>query len=169
MRISGISCVLAAFWLAACLLPACAKNQQEVTRNFDRTVQLPSGRGLQIESKFGEVKVRGTASRDVVIHATIHTAAGSPARAEELAGKVRIEVDQTASGVSVRTLYPERSDWISSGNVSYSVNFDITYPESAPLEVRNEFGDVRMSDCKGGSRVVNGHGALVLKNSKGNQ
>lgn len=169
MRISEVNCLPAALLLLACQLPASAKNQQEVTRNFDRTVQLPSGRGLQIESKFGEVKVRGTASRDVVIHATIHTAAGSPARAEELAGKVRILVDQTASGVSVRTIYPERNDGFRSGNVSYSVNFDIFYPESAPLVVRNEFGDVRLSDCKGGSRVVNGHGALVFKNGKGNQ
>jgi len=169
MRLNRISCVTAVLAGAVCAFPVLARNQQEASRNFDRTVQLPSGHGLQIESKFGEVKVRGAAQREVVIHATIHTAAGSPAEAEELAGKVRIQVDQTASGVSVRTIYPERNGWLSFKNTSYSVNFDITYPESAPLEIRNEFGDVRMSECKGGSRVVSGHGALVFRNGKGNQ
>jgi hypothetical protein len=133
-------------------------------------VALPSGHQLRIESKFGEVKVRGANQRDVVIHAVIRTAGGSPAEAEELANKVRIEVDQAPSGVSIRTVYPERSSgWFSSKNISYSVNFDITYPESAPLEIRNEFGEVRTSDCKGGSRIVNGHGALIVRNAKGSQ
>jgi hypothetical protein len=168
MRLNRISCATAVLCGALCALPASAK-QQEVTRNFDRTVALAAGHGLQIESKFGEVKVRGGAQRNVVIHATIHTAAGSPAEAEELAGKVRIEVDQTASGVTVRTIYPERNGWLSFKNTSYSVNFDITYPEGAPLEIRNEFGDVRVSECKGGSRVVNGHGALVFKDGRGTQ
>ena len=169
MRLNRISCATSALLAAACVFPAFSRNQQEVTRNFDRTVQLPSGQGLQIESKFGEVKVRGAAQHDVVIHATIHTAAGSPAEAEQLANRVRIEVNQTASGVSVRTVYPERSGWLNFKNNSYSVNFDISYPESAPLEIRNEFGDVRVSDSKGGSRVVNGHGALVFRNGKGSQ
>jgi len=156
--------------LLTCVLPAVARYQQEVTRNFDRTVALPAGHQLQIESKFGEVKVRGTSQRDVVIHAVIRTAAGSPAESQELANKVRIEVDQTASGVSIRTVYPERSNgWFDFKNSSYSVNFDITYPESAPLEIRNEFGEVRVSECKGGSRIVNGHGALIVHNGRGNQ
>jgi hypothetical protein len=160
---------IAALCALTCVLPAFARRQQEVTRNFDRTVALSSGHRLQIESKFSEVKVRGASQRDVVIHATIRTAAGSPAEADELANKVRIEVDQTASGVSIRTVYPERNSWFSLKNTSYSVNFDITYPESAPLEIRNEFGEVRVSECKGGARIVNGHGALTLRNGKGIQ
>lgn len=170
MRINRINCAFALLLAVGFVLPAFARNQQEVTRNFDRTVSLAAGHGLQIESKFGEVKVRGAAQRDVVIHATIHTAAGKPAEAGELANKIRIQVDQTASGVSVRTIYPsEHNGWLSSHSNSYSVNFDITYPETAPLEVRNEFGDIRVSECKGGARLVNGHGALVLRNGKGNQ
>jgi hypothetical protein len=161
---------IAALCALTCVLPAFARRQQEVTRNFDRTVELPAGHQLRIESKFGEVKVRGMAQRDVVIHATIRTAAGSPAEAEELANKVRIEVNQSPSGVSVRTVYPERnSGWFNSKNTSYSVNLDVTYPESAPLEIRNEFGEVRVSECKGGARIVNGHGALSVRNGKGIQ
>jgi hypothetical protein len=160
---------IAALCALTCASPALARRQQEVTRNFDRTVALSPGHQLRIESKFGEVKVRGTSQHDVVIHATIRTAAGSPAEADELANKVRIEVDQSPSGVSVRTIYPDRNNWLGSKNTSYSVNFDITYPESAALEIRNEFGEVRVSECKGGARIVNGHGALIVRNGKGNQ
>jgi hypothetical protein len=161
--------LIVAICALTCVLPALARRQQEVTRNFDRTVALPPGHQLRIESKFSEVKVRGMVQRDVVIHATIRTAAGSPAEADELANKVRIEVNQSPSGVSIRTVYPERNGWLSFKNTSYSVNFDITYPESAPLEIRNEFGEVRVSECKGGARIVNGHGALSVRNGKGIQ
>jgi len=166
MRVNRIS--LAAFILAGavCALPVAAK-QQEATRTFDRTVALQPGHTLHIDSKFGEVKVRGAAQHDVVIHATIHTAAGNPSEAEDLVGKVRIQVDQIASGVAVRTIYPERNGWLNFKNMSYSVNLDITYPESSPLEIRNEFGDVRLSECRGGSHIVNGHGALIFRNGRG--
>lgn len=160
---------IAAISLLACVLPAVARHQQEVSRNFDRTVALQAGHQLRIESRFGEVKVRGTSQREVVIHAVIRTAAGSAAEAEELANKVRIEVAQTPSGVSVRTVYPASNSWFSFENPSYSVNFDVTYPESAPLEIRNEFGEVRTTGCKGGARIVNGHGALIVRNGKGTQ
>ncbi len=151
------------------VVPAIGRNQREITRNFDRTVALPAGHQLRIESKFGEVRVRGTSQRDVVIHAIIRTAAGNSSEAEELANRVRIDVDQTPSGVSIRTVYPERGGWLNFKNISYSVNFDITYPESAPLEIRNEFGEVNVTECKGGSRIVNGHGALNFRNGKGTQ
>ena len=97
---------IAAFTLLTCVLPAYGRSQREIARNFDRTVALPAGHQLRIESKFGEVKVRGTSKHDVVIHAVIRTAAGSPSEAQELANKVQIDVDQTPSGVSIRTIYP---------------------------------------------------------------
>ena len=170
MRLNRTSFATALLLAAACAPIAFARNQQEVTRNFDRTVTLAPGRGLQIESKFGVVVVRGAAQKDVVVHATIRTAAGNPSEAEELANRIKIGVDETASGISVRTIYPdEHSGWFNFKNRSYSVSYDITYPETAPLNIRNEFGDVRVSESKGGSRIVSGHGALVLKNGKGSQ
>lgn len=170
MRLQQTRLPITALCALAFVVPALAHRQQEVTRNFDRTVALPAGRQLRIESKFSEVKVRGASQRDVVIHAVIRTAAGSPSEAGDLANKVRIDVDQTSSGVSIRTVYPERANgWMGSRNASYSVSFDITYPESSPLEIRNEFGEVRVSDCRGGSRIVNGHGALSVRDGKGVQ
>lgn len=164
MRRNQISVVL----LALCAIPAVARTQQETVRNFDRTVPLGAGQRLQIESKFGEIKVHGAAQKDVVIHATIRAAAGSQSEAQSLAEGIKIDVQQSASGVSIRTIYPERErSWFGSHNLSYSVNYDITLPESAPLEVRNEFGEVTLSGCKGGSRVVNGHGALHLRDGAG--
>jgi hypothetical protein len=164
MRRTQISFLL----LALCALPVLPVAQQEFTRSFDRTVPLPAGQRLRVESKFGEIKVRGAAQKDVVIHATIRTAAGSQDEARSVSEEIKIDVVQSASGVSVRTFYPEREKgWFGSRNVSYSVNYDITFPEAAPLEIRNEFGEVTLTGCKGGSRVVNGHGALHLRDGAG--
>ena len=154
--------------LALAAFPAAARTQQETVRNFDRTVPLGAGQRLQIESKFGEVKVHGAAQKDVVIHATIRAASGNQSETQALLDQIKIDVSQNSAGVSVRTIYPDREErGFHLHNVSYSVNYDITMPESAPLELRNEFGQVVLSGCKGGSRVVNGHGALHLRDGAG--
>src|ERR1700676_4931768 len=94
--------------------------QEEVTRNFDKTLGLPAGQSFEIEHKFGEVKIRGESGREVKIHATIRVQLASRNEAESYANQIRIEVEQTSQGIRVRTIYPEKS-WLSVGHrVSYS-------------------------------------------------
>jgi hypothetical protein len=40
-------------------LAAGSSAQEEVTRNFDKTLTLGAGQSMRIEHKFGEVKVHG--------------------------------------------------------------------------------------------------------------
>ena len=164
MRRNQISWVL----LALCVVGAAARVQQETVRNFDKTVTLAAGQRVRVESKFGEVRLRGAAQKDVVIHATIRAASSNQSESQSLADSIKVEVEQDSAGVFVRTVYPDRErHGFNFHNVSYSVNLDISLPENAPLDVRNEFGEVTLTDCKGGSKVLNGHGALRLRNGAG--
>jgi len=54
---------------------AATPGQQQVTRDFQKTLSLPSGQSFRIENKFGEIRIHGESSREVKISATIRTQA----------------------------------------------------------------------------------------------
>ena len=88
---------------------AASPGQQQVTRDFQKTLSLPSGQSFRIENKFGEVRIHGESGREVKIFATIRTQADSREQAQSFADKVQIEVQQTAQGVEVRNRLDRKS------------------------------------------------------------
>lgn len=157
-------------WAAAALLlglpSALAANspQEQVTRDFQRTVTLGAGQAVHVENKFGQVRLRGTSGRDVKISATIRVQSGSRAESEDFAQKIRIEVDQSAQGVQVRTIYPEPSTSGHMGrpSTSYSVDYEIAMPADASLAVINSFGSVESTGIHSKSEIENSQGALAV-------
>src|SRR5260370_833388 len=146
LRAMRLPCSFAAVLLlaAAPLIAGESRPQDEVTRNFDKTLTLGAGQSVRVEHKFGEVRVHGESGREVKISATIRAQASSHDEAESFVQKIQIEVQQTSEGVRVRTIYPdEEKRWFHvSKRSSYSVNYDIAIPADAPLSVKNSFGSV---------------------------
>ena len=147
-------------------LRAANPGQEQVTRDFQKTLSLPAGQSFRIENKFGEVRIHGDAGREVKISATIRAQADSREQAQSFADKVQIDVQQTAQGVEVRTNYPETTrNWFGRKNASYSVDYDIAIPADAPLSVKNSFGGVDATGVRGKSEFDNSHGSLNVRDS----
>ncbi|OLB82608.1 MAG: hypothetical protein AUI12_18800 [Acidobacteria bacterium 13_2_20CM_2_57_6] len=161
--------------LATLLFPAkpmLAANvaQEQVTKDFQKTLTLSAGQSLRVEHKFGEVRVHGEPGREVKISATIRVQANSRDEAESFAQKIQIEVQQTGEGVRIKTNYPDEekhSFFRLSKNPSYSVNYDIAMPADAPLNVRNSFGSVDASRIHGAVDIENSHGSLTVHDAGG--
>ncbi len=150
--------------------PALAANaaQEQVSKDFQKTVTLGAGQSVRVEHKFGEVKLHGESGHDVKIAATIRVQANSREEAESFAQKIQIEVQQTGEGVSVKTVYPEEGKkwFIRIGkNPSYTVNYDIAMPADAPLNVRNSFGSVDAAGIHGAADIENSHGTLNVRDA----
>src|SRR5580700_12178319 len=108
--VAGVLCTL----LVMTGMPVLAANsaQEQVSRDFQKTVTLGAGQSVRVEHKFGEVRVHGEAGREVKISATIRAQASSHQEAESFAQKIQIEVQQTGEGISIRTIYPpEENKW----------------------------------------------------------
>lgn len=150
--------------LAVTQAAAANPGQEQVSRDFQKTLQLGPGQLFQVENKFGEVRVHGESGRDVKISATIRVQAGSREEAENYAQKVQIDVQQVSDGVRVRTIYPDDDKkWFHIGkNTSYSVNYDIAIPSDAPLFIRNSFGSVTTNGTHAKSDIENNHGSLTV-------
>jgi DUF4097 and DUF4098 domain-containing protein YvlB len=146
-------------------LAAADPGQEQVSRDFQKTVTLGAGQAVRIEHKFGELKVHGESGRDVKISAIIRVQANSHDEAQSFADKIQIEVQQTGAGVEVKTVYPDEHKWhIRIGkNPSYYVNYDIAMPSDAPLNVRNSFGSTNASGIHGPVDIDNSHGSISVR------
>lgn len=163
-----IACAASLYATAPISMAAADPAQQEVSRDFQKTMTLPPGQSFRIESKFGEIRLHGESGRDLKISATIRVQANSHEEAESYAQKIQIEVEQAADGVRVRTVYPEEEKkwYIRVGkNPSYSVNYDIALPSDAPLFVRSNFGNITSNGVRGKSDIENSHGSLTVRDS----
>lgn len=163
-RILLSAAVLLAF--GAARTGAASPGQEQVTRDFQKTLSLGAGQSLRIENKFGEVRIHGESSRELKISATIRAQADSHEQAQSFADKVQIEVQQTAQGVEVRTHYPEENrNWFGRKNASYSVDYEIAMPSDAPLFVKNSFGSVNATGVRSKSEFDNSHGSLNVRDT----
>src|SRR6202167_1319799 len=156
------------------LLAAQAFAREEYSRNFDKTVTLASGQSVRVEHRMGNVNLRTHVGRDVVVHASIRVSASNDADAKRLADQIRIEVAPAGSALVVRTEYPKEEHdgffgFHGISYLSYSVNLDVTMPETAPLELRNSFGGVSVEDLKANGDITNAHGKLTFRNGRGMQ
>src|SRR4029453_422634 len=160
----------AVFALLSVPLLADSPDRDEFRRTFQKTVPLRSGQRLRIDHSNGKVQVRTSREAQVSISATIRVSSSDQAGAQKFSEQIRIRVDESPAGVSVVTEYPEKKwTFIGGGFVSYSVDYEIVMPETAPLEVRNKFGNVDVDGLKAAADVKNSNGDVAFRNGKGAQ
>jgi len=148
--------------------------RDEYSRNIDKTATLANGQSVRVEHRMGNVNLRTHAGRDVVVRASIRVSASNPADAKRLAEQIQVEVATAGSALVIRTEYPKEEHdgffgFHGLSYLSYSVNLDVTMPETAPLELHNSFGSVGIEDLKANADVINAHGKLTFRNGRGAQ
>jgi hypothetical protein len=159
---SGISVLLLA---GATVLGA----REQVSRDFQKSVPLDGGRSLLIEHSQGNITIHMHAKAEVDISASIKCSSDRAADAHQICDRIKIEVEEGSSGVRVRTEYPSDDFFKGWRNLSFAVNYDITMPETAPLEVRNRFGAVSVTDLHASTTIDNGNGKVLFTGGRGRQ
>src|ERR1700674_4371220 len=168
LRLAAVAGLLSAVLLfTAKPISAASPSQEQVSKDFQQTVTLGAGQSVRVDHKFGSVRLHGESGRDVKISATIRAQASSHEQAESFAQKIKIEVQQTAEGVRIKTIYPEEAQkWFqSSKNSSWSVTYDIGMPSDAPITGGNSLGGVEIGGVHGAADVENGYGTLIVRDA----
>jgi hypothetical protein len=159
-------CAAGLLVIPASSVHAATPGQEQVTRDFHKTLSLGVGKSFRIENKFGEIRIHGESSRELRISATIHAQADSHEQAQSFVDKVQIDVQETPQGVEVHTNYPQdNSDWLGRRHASYSVDYDIAMPADASLVVKNSFGNVNAAGVRSKSEFDNSHGSLNVRDT----
>jgi hypothetical protein len=121
-----------------------------------------SGGRITIEHSLGNVRIRTGDDSNVTVKALIR------ASDEQTGNAIRVITSGGSHGISVRTEYPEGDDDL--GRIqSYSVDYDITVPERAPLTVRDKFGNIDVEGIRAPGDFTNSMGAIRLTNASGTQ
>jgi hypothetical protein len=145
-------------------------DREEYTRNFDKSFTLHAGQSVRVEHRMGEIVIHTHPQMELIIHAEIRVSASDQSRAREFADKIEILAEPYQSEYSIRTHYPENpSSFFGFNRVSYSVRYEITMPESAPLNIRNEFGAVSVTGLKANGDIKSSHGAISFQDAAGTQ
>jgi hypothetical protein len=154
------------------LLCCCAQvgaAREEYKRDFQKTVALPGGRSLRVEHSNGSVNVRTQARNEVAVQAAIRCSADTADNARRFCDQIQIRVEESGSGVDIRTEYPKNGNGFWQRNMSYSANLEIQMPETAPLELHNRFGSVTVQKLRAAATINNNNGNVVLTQGTGRQ
>ncbi len=143
--------------------------REEVRREFSKNVAWKAGQRVCARHSFGSLTVTAHTAHETRLRVDMKASASNRADAEEFINQIEIRVEENSTGVCFRTEYPEHLMNRRRGNFSFSVEYNLTVPEAAPLDLRNNFGSVAVRGMAGGAQVVNGHGAVTLEDTRGAQ
>ena len=140
--------------LLICCCAITASAREKYRRDFHKTVALALGRSVRIENSNGKVNIHTGSKGEVDIHAAIRCSANTAAEARSFCDQIQIVVDEGWRRVGATPSIRRRLD--NSHNLSFGVDYDITMPETAPLELRNRFGvgERDQSACAGHDLVT---------------
>lgn len=150
------SAILAAMFLATCVMPALAS----VQGTFQRTFQVSGPVDLEVLTHSGDVTVRGGPAGTVSITAKIHVGNSW------LLGDKKSEVEELErnpplhqSGNSIRV------DYTNYRNIS--IDYEITAPLETTVRTRTGSGDVTIQSLRGNMDLQSGSGDLRLRDLNG--
>ncbi|MDH7511653.1 MAG: DUF4097 family beta strand repeat-containing protein [Clostridiales bacterium] len=157
------SMVLAAFVVLYLAAPSAQAEHQE---EFTKVLPLSSKGTFSLSNVNGSVVISTWKDEKVEIRALKRTK-----RSAENLEKVKIEIEATANSVSVKTIYPKRS------NTGVSVYYEVKAPEGVNLDkvstvngkvrLTGPFGRVLASAVNGGVSAENASGDLSFSTTNG--
>lgn len=157
MRLRKTTAILAAAaLLALAAAPAAAKwgdgdSREKYEEKFQKTEKLAADGRIFLINISGDIKVATWDKAEVFIDALKVSRAKTAERAKENAALVKIEVSRTDGRLEIRTRYPEGRNVFKDSNVS--VNYILTIPARAEVEVKNVSGDVRAEAVGGRAKL----------------
>jgi DUF4097 and DUF4098 domain-containing protein YvlB len=122
----------------------------ERTERFSRRVRIGRDGRVSVQNISGEITVTGGSGDEVSIEA-VKRARGDGSQLE----RARIVVDERAGRVDIRTEYDRDRD----NNVS--VDYTVTVPTSASLDVRSVSGNIKVSNVQGAVRAESVSGSVT--------
>jgi len=147
--------------VAVVALPLLARETYE--EKFQKTEALPKDGRVVLINISGSVDIR-SAKEDVVrIDVLKRSQAGSEAKAKENAAQVTIEIVREGSTLRIETKYPKTKRFWGSDSLNVSVDYKVTIPEKASIDLRNISGSAELVSIGGALKAEVVSGNLVVR------
>lgn len=154
--------------LAVALLCANPVGAATLEELLDQTYSFQPGDTLALSNTNGSVIIGTWDRSEIRVEAVKKVRHRDKDRAQEVMDKLLIDIEQSAGRIDIETRYPKIGDsWLSGWNVSANVEYTITLPEQADLDVSTVNGKVAVEGVRGRLDVRTTNGGIRIDNAGG--
>ena len=124
-------------------------------------VNVPANARITVRGARGEISVRASDTPEIRVSGKKNVHAWSESDAQRRAGPVSVEIIQTGGGYEIHPI------GISAGDSRIGIDMDIQVPKKASLAVRNDRGDITVSDMASPVSVTSNAGDVEVRDTAG--
>jgi DUF4097 and DUF4098 domain-containing protein YvlB len=154
------------FYLVALIHMATPVSAEQLSETFDEVLPFAPGHSLELSNRNGgiEVNVWDQPDMRIVAHKRVQSSNWSDADLSSYLEDVIIDIEQQADSISVDTRIP--NNWRSS--VSISVEYKISVPANANLDLESSNGRIRVEGIDGELTLRTVNGQISAQDVSGN-
>jgi len=153
--------------LALCVV-ASAATAGTLQDTIDTTMPFASGSRLELENTNGEIEVVTWDRDEIRIEARKKARGSSDEDLQTALDSLEVIIGETAGGVTIETRFPSHGVMGRARNrVSLSVDYRITMPKKADLDLETVNGQVDISGVRGDLSIDTTNGGIIVKESGG--
>lgn len=147
------------------MLSAIQANAEEKTKEFYQSWSVNAVQSLEIENKFGEVKIVNERTDSVSIEVVVTVEARDEKKADDLLDL--IEVEFRKSGSIAKAVTEIKSNFKSQRE--FSIDYLVNIPSDKNLKITNKYGDTFVNELKGEGDFRISYGSLNANKLMGDQ
>ena len=153
------------FVLAALFaLPASASEKREEIVEY--TLDFASGKKLSVHARNGGITLKTWTRDQIFVRAEKKAKASDEEGAEELLETTTIEIEETDSGIEIRTQRPDNK-WNLFKDWNISVNYTITVPQNVRLDLETVNGSISIPSTTGNVKSETVNGSIKINGTRG--
>lgn len=158
------------------LLSYSVQGQNKLSKKITQTHTLTNDGSLYLENKYGDIYINGWDKDEIEITVNIEANGKNTEKTEELLNLINSSIIATKKQVIVKSEisnkkpsffnnYIGKIDPFNSERINTVINYTISLPKSAEIEILNKYGDVTISDWNGRLKTSVEHGDIRILDS----
>lgn len=132
-------------------------------KSYSKSYNLSSSSRITLDNMFGDMKLVTWDKNEIKVDVSMAVTSTIEARAQAILNSISITDEQTAGGVSFKTIVGKTEKEPKAKNVSEEININYTVylPAGNPLNAKNQFGSMTVPDYKGEVTLDSEFGSLT--------
>ncbi|HMD61831.1 MAG TPA: hypothetical protein VKG78_10380, partial [Opitutaceae bacterium] len=152
-RLAAMGCAFATLTAAA---------HAKIERVVEKSFQVQPGVHLTVSTSGGEIRVSQSPDSVVKVTAKEHIRAGSESEADALLQKLDLVIEQNANNVVASASYRDGMGLHFGSWPPVQVDFIVTVPSRASVDLKTSGGDIGVGDLDGAVRARTSGGEIEL-------
>jgi len=150
-----------ALFLITLILTLSNGNAQKLDKSFTESFKADKSTILEIDSKFGEVKIMTWDENSVEVNVDIWVESNREERAQELLSNLDAEVSASGERIIVKSVLPDKLN--TRKDTKFRIDFTINAPPYVNLELSSKYGSVFVDEFSGHADISVSYGNMKVR------